>query len=164
MKIRALQDTVVRPVVPVSDPPQARPAAPPTTYAAVEARDPQGRPARIAMPAPAAAERTPLYVQHWSGGPRWAGDITVDGEVLQDPMAPCERELDLIRPGVKLLAPTDSRGRIVAVMAQARMPAPGSKPRLRASRTVVRSAAEPYAVDPNELLYSGAVGRVLRVG
>jgi hypothetical protein len=138
---------------------QARaPAAPPTLYAAVEARDASGAPSRLALPGPLAAGRCGLYVNG-----TWAGDVESDGAIKGD-----KDRADLLAaivPGTNIVAATDRAGRVLALSTVGvRLPRP-SMPRRRAAEPspVHSRSRDPYGHDANEVLISGCVGRVLKV-
>jgi hypothetical protein len=166
--MRPLGVGTARPVMAApADPPAA--SRPPRTvsYARVEARDPKGVPVRLALPGALAADRVQLYVQWPDGKPAWAAEVTRDGEVVGSRgsgIPQRERELSLITPATKIIAATDSSGRVLALQALARLPEP-SKPKRRSAapaRTINRSR-DPYEHDPNEVIISGAVGRVIGI-
>jgi hypothetical protein len=166
VKSRALGTGTARPVTaPQTSPPASRPRT--VSYARVEARDPKGVPVRLALPGALAAERVQLYVQWPDGSPAWAAEVTRDGELVGgrgSGIPPRERELSLITPATKIVAAVDPAGRVLALQALARLPDPSKAKRRSAapSRTINRSR-DPYEHDPNELIISGAAGRVLKV-
>jgi hypothetical protein len=152
-------------VTPATEP-QAK-GPPPVRYAAVAERDRDGIVTRLALPGPTAGGRVAL-MSEVAGGWIRTGWVESDGTVRPAPdLAP-----DL-PPGVKLLAPTDPRGRVVLI--QALMQAPRAAPAKLARRSAPpppRRAAtgkETWApgsqgmTADGELFYSGHAGSVLRV-
>lgn len=83
--------------------------------AAVGARDATGAPTLIALPGPAAADRTPLYVPTADGSVRWVADILPDGTVKSDGAR--QRELAAVKRGRPIMATTDPAGRVIACVA-----------------------------------------------
>jgi hypothetical protein len=106
-------------------PPAERPEPKPREtvgHAVVEARDPRGRPTRLALPGALAGKRATLYVQDARGRPAWCAEVDELGRVvgqLPGPGSegPRERELARITPGTKITAALDSSGRVLALMA-----------------------------------------------
>jgi hypothetical protein len=151
------------------DTPPVADKGPPTLYAAVSARNAAGLPSKIEVPGRLAGPTVPLFVGHHSGGSLWAADIGEDGTVRSDGSR--SDVLAVLRPGVKLVA-AEVDGRVVAVHACARTPAPGrAKPARAAAEVTHRAGAatsrarsgDPYEHRPHELMYSGAVGKILSV-
>lgn len=168
MKMVPLGAASPRPAMtaPMDPPAASRPRT--VSYARVEARGPKGVPVRLALPGVLAAERVQLYVQWPDGKPAWAAEVTRGGELVGSRglgIPARERELSLITPAVKIVAATDSSGRVLALQALARLPDPG-KPKRRSaapSRRTINRSRDPYEHDPNEVIIAGAAGRVLKV-
>lgn len=119
MRMRALGTAPARPVATPRTPPAAD-TGPATLYAGVSARDGNGAPTRIEVPAPLAGRQVPLYVN----GPRgqlWAGAVAPGGQVVHDfrnGSMPDKELLGRIGPGARIQAVTDSNGRVIALTAK----------------------------------------------
>jgi hypothetical protein len=134
---------------------------PETLRAGVSARDASGAPARIELPRPGAAARTPLYASRPGGGLIWVAEVMPAGNLQSDGLRAAE--LARITPGTRIDAVCDVSGRVIALVAKLGPPAAGKQRRAAApSRTLARSADDPYAHDPAELLIAGG-GSVQRV-
>jgi hypothetical protein len=132
MKMVALGAPAPRPYAPPEPEPRPAPASP-ILYAAVEARDAQGRPTRVSLPGPVAGGRCGLY----GPGGRWAAHVHSDGTVRSDGTR--DDILAAIRPGVRIVAACDPSGRILALGAVARRHEPGkTKQSAAPSRTFTR--------------------------
>lgn len=142
----------------------AAPSGPPRLYAVVAVRDANGIPTDIALPGPLVGERVRLFV-----GLDCAGWVHSSG-VVQSP----ERDEDLlgrIQPGTRIVAATDSAGRVLALSTVgARLPAASQK---RAAAPVRTRAVDPMlpeywsrngaSTGKGELFFSGGNGRILDV-
>lgn len=156
MKMIAL-GVPARPATPVPAEPAPRAsAAPRTWYARVVERDQNGIPRKLALPLELHAERVPLFI----GGDR-ACYVHSSG-TIQRPFAD-DALLARLRPDVRIVACTTRNGIVALSASAASTPAPAAPQRRAAAPVRTRSSGDPYAHDPHELLYSGHVGRVLRV-
>jgi hypothetical protein len=166
MRLRPLRDVARPAVLTPTEPPV--PTLSRTPLAAVAERDAKGIPTWIALPGVLAEPRVPLFIQA-EYGPAWAGMVRPDGAVVDDLKSGSpkrERELSAIKPGTRIVCPTDKRGRILALMAAARLPAPvPSKPKRRSAAQAPARArsADPYEHDVGEVLIAGCGGRVIGV-
>jgi hypothetical protein len=139
-------------VRPSLDKPPAESGPPTVGYAAVLERDPDGLPSRLHLPGPTAAPEVSLFV-----GRTWAARVYADGRIGLGGDA--GDVLGAVVPGSKIIAALDSAGRVLALNASCRPKRRSATP----GRMTTRAAADPYRHDPNELLYSGLAGKVLRV-
>jgi hypothetical protein len=174
MKLRHLGAPLAVPAAPPPPPPPSAPpeaSCGPVLYAGVMGRDASGAPSAIALPGLPASPRVPLYTQRADGSPMWLGDVLPDGELRTDGLR--ARELAAIRPGVRIVAASDTSGRIIALSAAIQLPAPGGAKRRAAparpadhvppAGPINARSADPYAPDPSEVLIAGTGGGVLRV-
>jgi hypothetical protein len=130
-------------------------------YAAVAERDPQGIPTRLALPGKLAGKQVGLYIgRDWVAGVGPGGHVTHD---FRHGSSPRRDELAKLRPGTKIIAVTDRQGRVLALGALPKSKGKvGAPPPKQRSATLARSS-DAHAHDPNELFYSGSLGRVVRV-
>jgi hypothetical protein len=161
MKMRALGTAPARPAAAPQTPPAA-PAVAPVLYAAILKRDRAGVVTELALPGPIYGSSIPLTARTACGGAIEVGIIGARGQVRAAPDLPPNFDA-----GTRLLAVTDSQGRVVAVHAMTPkqpLPAPGKVTRRSAASPAPARSGDPYAHDPHEVLIAGAAGRVLRVG
>jgi hypothetical protein len=150
VKMKAFGIPPERPT-PVPQPPPVDKGQATVGYAAVLERDPDGLPSRLHLPGPTAAPEIGLFVDgKWAGGVDASGRVRLGNDVGD--------VLGAVVPGSKLIAALDSAGRILALSAVCKPKRRSAVPGRLATR-----GTDPYRHDPNELLISAHVGRIVDV-